>query len=501
MSKYHALFVFNPFSKIDAMPMAPALLKGICDSHGLKTTTLDLNIEIQIDYNKTHFATEIEKYLQFFAEMTDEAREWYKKYIKKVAQKLLDYDADWIGFSLLSYQSLCFTHDICYQIKSMNPKQKILLGGPGISQDDNIKKTYKNNKMMSDIMLETGLADTVFINESENTLVDMLVNGTKGKVQTHKQLTHEELNQVPTPSYIDYKTHLYEKHSKIFHLTDQAAAATITGSKGCVRKCTFCDVFTFEPKFVFKDGNKIADEMIEIYEKQGIKHFMMSDSLINGSMKAFRQMNEALSKRLPNTISYYGEYIARPKGQTTPEDYDLMKQAGCKHVIVGVESGSENVRNHMGKKFNNEDLHLMIQSLNKVGITQEWNLMVGYPTETRKDFEDTMTLVETYKDIKFPDMIINPVGILHLLPGSPLADTHARRLEIEWEDVKENLTGNQYDYWKSKQNPENNFENRVKWWIELLEKAYQYGYMTDYRFSSKMSIAKRLIWHWKQNKK
>ena len=60
---------------------------------------------------------------------------------------------------------------------------------------------------------------------------------------------------------------------------------------------------------------------------------------------------EALSKRLPNTISYYGEYIARPKGQTTPEDYDLMKQAGCKHVIVGVESGSENVRNHMGKKF------------------------------------------------------------------------------------------------------------------------------------------------------
>ena len=177
MSKYHALFVFNPFSKIDAMPMAPALLKGICDSHGLKTTTLDLNIEIQIDYNKTHFATEIEKYLQFFAEMTDEAREWYKKYIKKVAQKLLDYDADWIGFSLLSYQSLCFTHDICYQIKSMNPKQKILLGGPGISQDDNIKKTYKNNKMMSDIMLETGLADTVFINESENTLVDMLVNG------------------------------------------------------------------------------------------------------------------------------------------------------------------------------------------------------------------------------------------------------------------------------------------------------------------------------------
>jgi len=47
---YHAVFVYNPFTKIDAMPMAPALLKAICDSNGLKTTTLDYNIELQIAY-------------------------------------------------------------------------------------------------------------------------------------------------------------------------------------------------------------------------------------------------------------------------------------------------------------------------------------------------------------------------------------------------------------------------------------------------------------------
>lgn len=500
MSDYHAVFVFTPFSKIDAMPMAPALLKGICDANGLHTTTVDLNIETQLAYKDTPYSTELEKYLMFYSKISDEARDWYDRYLQETAKRLIDINANWIGFSLLSFQSLCFTQDICFHIKKLKPEQKIVLGGPGISKDDNTGQNYKNGKKISDVMLETGMCDTVVINEAENILIDILVNDTKGKINTGRQLTHDELNQLPTPSYIDYKTELYKDNSKIFHLKDQDVAATITGSKGCVRRCTFCDVFTFEPKFVFKDGKKIADEMIEIYEKQGIKHFLMSDSLINGSMKAFRQMNTELAKRLPKTLSYYGEYIARPKGQTTEEDYDLMAKAGCKHVIVGVESGSEAVRNHMGKKFSNDDLHLMIESLNKVGISQEWNLMVGYLTETRKDFEDTIALVNRYKHIPFPEIIVNPVGILHLLPGTPLADTHARQLEVEWDDVKGDV-GMHYDYWHSKKNKENTFENRVRWWMELLELANSHGSMTEYRYKSKKALANRFIQHYRLNKK
>ena len=353
---------------------------------------------------------------------------------------------------------------------------------------------------MSDIMIETGLCDSIVINESETILLDILLNNKKGKFNTNTQLTHEQLSQLPTPSYIDYKMDLYRDPKEVFFTNKRTAAATITGSKGCVRKCTFCDVFTFEPKFVFKDGNKIADEMIEIYEKQGINNFHFSDSLINGSMKAFRQMNEALAKRLPRTISYFGEYIARPRTQTTDEDYALMAEAGCAHVIVGVESGSEAVRNHMGKKFTNEDLYIMIEKLYKVGITQEWNLMVGYITETRKDFEETLALVEKYKHIPYPNMIVNPVGVLHLLPGTPLTDVHARKLDVEWEDVKHGV-GLAFDYWKTPANPENTFVNRVSWWKELLAVCKDNGYLTKNRYKNKNDLADRMIEHWEQNKK
>ena len=119
MMNYHAVFVFNPFSKIDAMPMAPALLKAICDANGLKTTTLDYNIELQIAYFNKKIAVDVEQYLMQFSKMSIEAYDWYHQWVEEKAKELINLNANWIGFSLLSYQSLAFTHDICYYIKKI----------------------------------------------------------------------------------------------------------------------------------------------------------------------------------------------------------------------------------------------------------------------------------------------------------------------------------------------------------------------------------------------
>ena len=203
MNNYHAVFVYTPYSKIDAMPLAPALLKAICDQHGLKTTTLDYNIELQTDYQSKPFGADVASYLMHFVEMPEEVYDWYWNWVETKAKELINLNCNWIGFSLLSYQSLCFTHDICFTIKQLKPEQKIILGGPGIGADDNKRVGFKNsNKYMSDIMLETDMCDAVVINESENNLIDILTNNKTGKFKVDKQLTHEELSSLPTPSYI-----------------------------------------------------------------------------------------------------------------------------------------------------------------------------------------------------------------------------------------------------------------------------------------------------------
>ena len=84
------------------MPLAPALLKGICDKAGLKTTTLDLNLEFQIAYKDKRFANEITNFMMYGSELSDTAKTFYNDWLKNKAQQLLDINATWIGLSLLT---------------------------------------------------------------------------------------------------------------------------------------------------------------------------------------------------------------------------------------------------------------------------------------------------------------------------------------------------------------------------------------------------------------
>ena len=495
-SAYDAIFCFSPYAVIGAMPLAPALLKGICDEAGLKTTTLDLNLEFQMAYKDKRFADEITNFMMYGSELSDIAKNYYNDWLRNKAQELLDINATWIGLSLLTYQSIKFSTDLCYYIKLIDPKQKIIVGGQGACNWENTGKTYKHDLTYGDTILRTGLADAMVVNESETMIVDLIKNNKLGKHDLQRQLTEDELNDLAVPQYADYKIQSYQTLTDIYGVPSDSTTATITGSKGCVRKCTFCDVYSFEPIFKYKSGDKIADEIISIYEQHGIKDFFFSDSLINGSMKSFRQMNEVLAKRLPKTIKYSGEYIAKPKHQTTKEDYHMMSEAGCKRLQIGIESGSESVRTHMRKKFTNDDIHDMAINLYDNNIEQSWNIMIGYPTETDKDFMDTLDLVTNYSYMKFPLLSINPTSTLVILPGTPLYDELKDELEISWLDTNALSPGVHYQFWQTGINNENNLKIRLNRWKQLIKLCEQHGYITNKRSKAKTDLANKTLEHY-----
>ena len=73
-------------------------------------------------------------------------------------------------------------------------------------------------------------------------------------------------------------------------------------------------------------------------------------------MKAFREMCYELAdyrRQLPTEKQFIwdGHFIIRSERQMPPEDFDAMKASGCGTVWIGIESGSERVRNHMKKGY------------------------------------------------------------------------------------------------------------------------------------------------------
>lgn len=221
----------------------------------------------------------------------------------------------------------------------------------------------------------------------------------------------------------------------------------------------------------------MATEMIEVYQRYGIKNFAFTDSLINGGLKPFREMNSILSQRLPKTVNYSGQFICRSQRDMPPKDFELMKLGGCDRVSIGMESGSEQVRAHMKKNFDNVDLDYTVGQLLQQGILQIWNIIVGYPTETDRDWQDTMDLIYRYR--QHHDLIkIYPVGVFQLLQNTPITEPEMLHdLDIE----SHTLNGYSEYAWQSRLNPGNDLRARANRWKELVQIVKELDMLTPVR--------------------
>lgn len=72
----------------------------------------------------------------------------------------------------------------------------------------------------------------------------------------------------------------------------------------------------------------------------------------------------------------------------------LMKRSGCTSVCLGIESGSEKVRNGIYRKgLSTEKIVQVVEWFDQVGIPAIGYFLVGAPGETRDDFEQTRKLM------------------------------------------------------------------------------------------------------------
>jgi radical SAM superfamily enzyme YgiQ (UPF0313 family) len=151
-------------------------------------------------------------------------------------------------------------------------------------------------------------------------------------------------------------------------------------------------------KYRFKDGEQFAEEIRYMQDKHETAVIEFGDSLINGSIREFRKLIKRLADlnrtrpyNKPKIVSFYR---IRPEYQAPEEDFMLMAEAGFYRLKIGVESGSDQVRKHIGKTETNEDILYTLRMCKKYNINVNFLIIVGYPTETEKDFQDTMDMLK-----------------------------------------------------------------------------------------------------------
>jgi len=403
---------------------APSIvfLKGLLNREGINSTCFDLNHA-------------------FLTEFGDDAIDWcetaqnynpkYADFVEEYAERFVGYD--YIGASVFTLNSQIFTRLFCRIIRTKFPNTKIILGGAGITN---------NHSDLSDIsmhfgedMLKANLADYVVKGEGDKALPALL----RGEKYEFPQM--DDLSNLPIPDYSDIDFALYSKPTLV-----------VTGSRGCVRQCTFCDVHANWKKYRYRPGEEVANEIIHQYYTYGIKHFHFSDSLVNGSLKEFRVFCKTLAKaNLP--IEWRGQFIFR--SGMTEEDWDNLAASGCKGLWIGIESGSDAVRWHMKKKFTNKDMYESVHALGKRKINMLYLLIVGYPTETEEDYEETLELLR--QSVPYKDYVEVRCNIAMLMPDTEIfEDKNLWHGEVQlwrsWTKDGELTYRVRYERWKNLHN-------------------------------------------------
>jgi hypothetical protein len=97
-----------------------------------------------------------------------------------------------------------------------------------------------------------------------------------------------------------------------------------------------------------------------------------------------------------------------------------MKAAGLFHLSYGLEAGSDRVRGDIvGKTIEMADFHNLTAWCVELGVVANVFFIFSHPTETWREAQETIRIIEQYKD-----RIEGSVAILHIYPGTPL-EKHA----------------------------------------------------------------------------
>jgi len=458
------LVISVPRLEIHRPPVSTAVVAEVISSHGHDVQALDLNCEL------FHYLADRQEYYSY-DEIWDRQRppKFHElknilRFIKINLPEIEKYDQLWI--SVFGSSALLFTELLCRLIRKHLSEKKIILGGQGAWSAEIINKEGFGHKMK-----KKGLCDLYIVGEGEESVKKVLDGEVTGPgISDEIPIQINNLDTLPYPNYSFYDLDRYD-------YLDSSKEVFITGSRGCVRRCTYCDVARYWPKFRYRSGKNIAEEMINHYEKHGVNRFYFTDSLINGSMKAFNDMCDVLAKYNTNHkagFSWKGQFIFRPKNQLPKDHFATVAAAGGREFYVGVETGSDKIRWEMDKKFTNEDIDFQLEEFSKYGMNVIFLMLIGYLTENIDDHKETLKMFKRWQKYVATGTIkgIDLGKGLLFLPNTPLErmmDSHGVYF------LKENGKPNE-SLWQSKSNPSLNVGERIRRRIETHEEAIKYNW-------------------------
>ncbi|MFO8085100.1 MAG: tRNA (N6-isopentenyl adenosine(37)-C2)-methylthiotransferase MiaB [Desulfobacterales bacterium] len=179
---------------------------------------------------------------------------------------------------------------------------------------------------------------------------------------------------------------------------DRGVTAFVTIMQGCENYCTYCVVPYVRGKEISRHPDHIVEEINNLV-KEGVREVTLLGQNVNSygikqGFCSFAQLIHEISAI--NGLSRIRFTTSHPKDLSE----ELMEAFAssdklCNHIHLPVQSGSQRILKLMNRRYTRNAYLDMIDKLRKIqpDIAISTDIIVGFPGETREDFQQTLELI------------------------------------------------------------------------------------------------------------
>lgn len=301
--------------------------------------------------------------------------------LDRVVQESLRYKPDIIGISS-STPAFGETQSIASAIKSYDNTIDVVVGGPHISftAEEEMKKCHE--------------IDYAVLGEGEETIVELAKRISEGFglknvkgiayrkngkiVLTKKRPLLRNLDELPFPARNLLPINKYPEYTRI----------GIVATRGCPFYCSFCVTSEMNGHFLRKRSiDLVVDELEDIHHNYPTRAIEFEDDCFAYDHTFTRKLcKEIIERKLYITWNCEARVTDAKK-----ENLILMKKAGCDNIFFGVESGSQDTLNKLGKGILLEDSIKAVKNAIEVGIDRVvCGFVIGFPWEDTRQVRQTI---------------------------------------------------------------------------------------------------------------
>lgn len=307
--------------------------------------------------------------------------EYPPDFFKQAAEKILSCRPQVLGFSVMC-NTLPTTLLIAEECKKLAPQLPIIFGGPEVCFEEiEVLETFKQINIIVRGEGEITLVEVLKALENKKNLSDILGITFRENNRIIRNPDRPFIKDLDDLPYLDFSLlpHI-EKYKKV----------RIEAGRGCPFNCTFCSTCkVWKRNFRIKSPKRLLEELKQVYctfkKDENFRISLIHDNFLSSRKAA----EEFLSLTADENLTWSCSVRFEALDETLVK---RLKQAGCRRIFLGIESGSPEMQKEIKKNLPLPRLPQILEMLSQNDIQAVLSFIMGFPGERISQINQTVLM-------------------------------------------------------------------------------------------------------------